>query len=407
MDDTELLKKLSVIPSPAFVADEARLADNLAQLAAIKAQTGAEIMYAVKACPLHPLFRQISQVLDGSTASGLYEARLGLDAFGKQIHVYCPAYEQAEIDNLLALGQKLHIYFNSVGQLNKYAPQVRAASQQHHIGLRINPGLSLTDLAKYDPCRNGSHLGVPLNQLDQVEWPLVDVLHGHALCQNMAEDSARLIDHVADCLAPWLPKVQAMNFGGGHFITHSDYKADLLVSALNRFAERYPQVTRILEPGAAIVYDAGYLVSTVLDIMENDGVKTAILNVSANCHIPDVIKAEVRMPIIGAAERGVLAHDYTLAARTCMASDVWGDYSFAQPLQPGDRIIMRDALQYGLGEANWFNGQPRPSYGMLKRDGSYELFCAFEYEDFRAASGGPIRPVGGNQGAVRTSQSIL
>jgi len=390
MDQSALLQRLAAIPSPAFIADEARLEANLARLAAVKARTGAEILFAVKACPLHPLFATASKVLDGSTASGLYEARLGLEEFGKQVHVYCPAYTNAEMKNLLALGKPLHIYFNSISQLEKFAPQIRATKAGHHIGLRVNPAVSFSHYEQYNPCRRGSHLGVPLDQLDHVPWELVDVLHAHALCENLAEDSAQFLDQLADKLAPWLPKVKAMNFGGGHFITHADYKVDLLVEALNSFGKRYPHLQLVLEPGAAVVYDAGYLIGSVVGIMENDGVKTAILDISANCHVPDVIKAGVRMKIVGADEPDVLPHNYTLAARTCMARDIWGDYSFAAPLQEGDRIIMTDAMQYSLGEANWFNGHPRPELGILHRDGNYQSFRRFSYSDFKDASGGLV-----------------
>lgn len=382
-----LLRQLAGVVSPAYVADEARLAANLAVLAAVKAESGAQIVYAMKACPLHPIFPMISAVLDGSTASGLYEARLGLEAFGKQVHVYCPAYTEAEITALLALGQPLHVYFNTLEQLHRYAPTVRTASPAHHIGLRVNPALSLTSLEKYNPCRRGSHLGVPVEQLAGADWGVVDTLHVHALCENMAEDSAALIDHVTEVLAPWLPKVQTMNFGGGHYITHPDYRTDILIAALKRFRARYPHLTCLLEPGAAVVYDAGYLVGRVLAVMENDGVRSAILDISANCHVPDVIKTGLNLPVLGAQAAGILPHTYTLVGRTCMARDVWGDYSFAAPLQESQPIIMADALQYSLAETNWFNGHPRPSLGWLRASGAYEQFHAFEYADFKRNCG--------------------
>lgn len=382
-----LLRQLADVPTPAYVADEARLVANLAVLADIKVESGAQIVYAMKACPLHPIFPTISAVLDGSTASGLYEARLGLEAFGKQVHVYCPAYTEAEIAALLALGQPLHIYFNTLEQLHRYAPAVRTASPTHHIGLRVNPALSLTSLEKYNPCRRGSHLGVPVEQLAGADWHLVDTLHVHALCENMAEDSAALIDHVAQVLAPWLPKVQTMNFGGGHYITHPDYQTNILLAALKRFRARHPHVACLLEPGAAVVYDAGYLVGRVLAVMGNDGVRSAILDISANCHVPDVIKTGLTLPVLGARESGILPHTYTLVGRTCMARDVWGDYSFAAPLTEGQPIIMTDALQYSLAETNWFNGHPRPSLGWLRANGAYEPFRAFDYMDFKRNCG--------------------
>jgi carboxynorspermidine decarboxylase len=383
-----LSTKLAAVHAPAYVADEACLRANLLKLAAIKQATGAEIMYAIKACPMQPIFPLIAEYLDGSTASGLFEARLGYEAFGKQLHIFCPAYTDEEIDGLLTLKTPLHLYFNSLEQLHRFAPRLRAAHPDHRLGLRINPALSLTQFAKYDPCRTGSHLGVTLAQLTEVDWQGVDILHAHALCENLAEDSAKLIDHVTAILAPHLSKVEALNFGGGHFITHKDYHADLLIAALKRTRAAWPHLNLILEPGAAIVHQAGYLVGTVLDVMENSGTRSAILDISPNCHVPDVIKAGVRMQVAGEIPLETAPERIFLTGRTCMASDVWGEYGFAQPLKAGDRIIMMDALQYSLGEANWFNGHPRPSLGILRAAGDYQICRDFSYDDFKFSNGG-------------------
>lgn len=387
MNAQSFLDKLGQIPGPAYVADEAALRANLAVLANVKQQAGCKILYAIKACPLHSLFGIMAETLDGSTASGLYEARLGHEEFGKETHVFCPAYTEAEMQGLLSLGVPVHVYFNSIEQVQKFGPQVRAAGQDHEIGLRVNPGLSVTTLPEYDPCRQGSHLGVPLAQLDAVPWDLVDALHAHILCQNMAEHSAQLIDHVADKLGAHVPKVRHVNFGGGHYITDPAYKTDLLVDAIKRFRARYRGVGVVLEPGAALVLNAGYLVGSVLAVQENEGVKTAILDVSPNCHVPDVLKAHVRMAVMGAGEEGERGHDYVLSGRTCMARDIWGTYSFTRPLTCGDRIVFEDGLQYSLGEANWFNGHPRPELGLLRADGSYESLRSFGYEDFKRDCG--------------------
>ncbi len=380
---TKIPEKLARIATPAYVADEAKLRQNLAIFAELKRRTGVQIMYAMKACPLYPVFPIIAEVLDGSTASGLYEARLGFEEFGKEVHVFCPAYTQGEIDGLLALGAPVHFYFNSLEQFKRYAAQIRAASPEHKIGMRINPRLSVATYEKYNPCRRGSHLGVPLEALDSVPWEEIDIMHAHALCENMAAESARLIEQVADKAAPYLAHVEAVNFGGGHFITHPDYKLDILADALNGFKERYPHIQPVLEPGGAVVRDAGYLVSQVIDVIEVDGVKTAILDASPNCHVPDVMKTGLRLDVIDAGEENEKPHTYALAARTCMARDLWGSYSFNTPLKEGDRIIFTDALQYSLGEANWFNGHPKPGLGMVREDGSYQSFHEYGYADFK------------------------
>jgi len=380
-------EKLASIPTPAYVADETRLRRNLAALKTVKDATGTQILYAIKACPLFPLFPIMAEVLDGSTASGLFEARLGVEEFGKEVHVFCPAYTDGEIDGLLGLRVPVHFYFNSVEQLTRFAPRVRKADKNHQIGIRINPRLSVTKYEKYNPCRRGSHLGVPLEDLGSVPWDQVDIMHAHALCENLAEDSARLIAQVAEEAGNYVQQVEAVNFGGGHFITHPDYKADILIEALNDFKARFPGVQTILEPGGAVVRDAGYIVSTIIDLVEVDGVKTAILDASANCHVPDVMKAGVRLDVIGSGEEGEKAHTYTLAARTCMARDVWGSYSFDAPLQPGGRIVFADGLQYSLGEANWFNGHPRPALGLLKKNGAYKTLRSYDFSDFKVNCG--------------------
>lgn len=380
LDRIEFLRQA---PTPAYVADEARLRANLAVARAIKEATGAQILYAVKACPLYPLFPVMAEVLDGSTASGLFEARLGAEEFGKEIHVFCPAYTQGEIDGLLDLGRPVHFYFNSTAQLERFEGQIRAASKDHRTGLRVNPRLSVTAYDKYNPCRAGSHLGVPLEHLGSVPWEKVDILHVHALCENMADASAALIRKTAEAAGPYLEHVEAVNFGGGHFFTHPDYDTGVLIAALNEFRQAFPHVQPVLEPGGAIVRGAGYIVAGVIDIVEADGVKTAILDASPNCHVPDVMKAGVRLDVAGAGEDGEKAHSYTLAARTCMARDLWGVYSFDAALKAGDRIVFADGLQYSLGEANWFNGHPRPALGMIAADGTYREFHAFGYEDFK------------------------
>lgn len=379
--------KLTSIATPAYVADEARLRANLARLADVKQRTGAKIMYAMKACPLHPLFPIMAETLDGSTASGLFEARLGKEEFGKEVHVFCPAYTDEEIEGLLALGVPVHFYFNSARQVETFAPRIRAAKGGHEIGIRINPRLSVTKYEKYNPCRRGSHLGVPPEELHTLPWDNIDILHAHALCENMAEDSAKLIAQVMEIAAPYIEKVKSVNFGGGHFISHPDYNIDVLVTALNGFKKRFPNVQPVLEPGAAVVYGAGYIVASVIDVIENDGVKTAIIDASANCHVPDVMKTGLRLDVDGAGAEGEKTHDYTLAARTCMARDVWGSYSFDAPLKPGDRIVFLDGLQYSLGEANWFNGHPRPDLGIVKNGGQYDVLRRFDYAEFKKNCG--------------------
>ena len=378
-----IINSLNIIQTPAYVVDETRLKRNLQILSDIKKQTRIKILFAIKGCPLMPIFQMIGDTLDGFTASGVYEARLAKEGHtngNTEIHTFCPAYATQEIDELLDLHQNIHIYFNSLEQLNRFAPIIRAKSKTAKIGLRVNPALSLAKFAKYDPCRAGSHFGVSVTELTKVDWTLVDTLHVHALCENMAEESARLIAHVAALLKDILPNVKTVNFGGGHFVTHPDYKIDVLVSALNDFKKAFPHITPVLEPGAAVVYDAGYLVASVLGLQNNKGTQNAVLDSSANAHVPDVMKAGIRLSVLGESDPG---HTYTFVSRTCMARDVWGDYTFEKPLAVGDKVVFLDGLQYSLGEANWFNGHPRPDLAILLGSGEYHIWRHFTYADFK------------------------
>ena len=380
-----ITSQLNAIHTPAYVVDETRLKHNLQILSDIKKQSGIKILFAIKGCPLLPLFQMIGDTLDGFTASGVYEARLakeGHPSSETEIHTFCPAYAAKEIDELLVLQNNMHIYFNSVEQLNRFAPIIKAKSKTAKIGLRVNPALSLAKFAKYDPCRVGSHFGVSVSELSKVDWSLVDSIHVHALCENMAEESARLITRVAQLLKDYLPKVKSINFGGGHFITHPDDKVDVLVGALKDIKKAFPQLTTILEPGAAVVYDAGYLVASVLGLQNNEGTQNAVLDASANAHIPDVMKAGIRLSVLGESE-ATPNHTYTFVSRTCMARDVWGDYAFEKPLSVGDKIVFLDGLQYSLGEANWFNGHPRPDLAILLGTGEYKVWRHFTYADFK------------------------
>jgi carboxynorspermidine decarboxylase len=374
---------LNNITTPAFVVDETRLKHNLGILSDLKKQSGIKILFAIKGCPLMPIFQMIGDSLDGFTASGVYEARLAQDghASGKtEIHTFCPAYSETEILELLALQSNIHIYFNSLEQLNRFAPVIKAKSATAKIGLRVNPALSLAKFAKYDPCRAGSHFGVSVSELSKVNWSWIDTLHVHALCENMAEESARLITHTGNLLKDILHNVKTVNFGGGHFITHADYKVDVLVKALLEFKQHFPHITPVFEPGAAVVYDAGYLVASVLGMQDNEGTQNVVLDASANSHVPDVMKAGIRLSVLNETETG---HAYTFVSRTCMARDVWGDYAFEKPLSIGDKVVFLDGLQYSLGEANWFNGHPRPDLAILDSAGAYRVWRHFTYADFK------------------------
>ena len=373
----------AVVATPAYVLDMARLKSNIGVATRIKRDAGCKMLLATKAWAMPAAFPAIRDLLDGTTASGEYEARMGREEFGKEVHVYAPAFTEPEVKALTVLAD--HIYFNSPSQLARFAPKVKAAGRK--IGVRINPGYSNATLggALYDPCAPGSRFGTSPAQLDQIDWGQVDILHAHALCESLADGSVGLIEHVAKNFAATIRKVKAVNFGGGHFINKPGYDVARLIAAIKAFRAEFG-VEVILEPGAGLVVDTGYLVATVLDIHWNDK-DIAILDASASTHMPDVLEVPYTPQIFGAGKPGEKAHTYVLGGKTCMTGDIIGEYSFDKKLVPGDRLIFADMMQYSFVKNTTFNGTPLPDLGILEADGTYRVVRRYGYEDFRRRLG--------------------
>jgi carboxynorspermidine decarboxylase len=367
------------IDTPALVVDAALIERNLGTAARIKRETGAKVLLATKAFALPAVFPMMRQVLDGTTASGEYEARLGRETFGKEVHVYAPAFSEPEVRNLLTLAE--HIYFNSASQLARFLPMVKAAGGKQ-VGIRINPGYSNATLggALYDPCAPCSRFGATADTLDAMPWGDIDILHAHALCESMADGSAGLIAHVSRTFAKYIARVKAVNFGGGHFINKPGYDVGKLIAAIKEFRARH-NVEVILEPGGGLVVDAGWLVSSVLDIHRNEK-DIAILDTSASTHMPDVLEVPYTPTVVGAGKPGEKPHGYILGGKTCMTGDVIGEYSFDRPLQVGDRLVFADMAQYSFVKSTTFNGMPLPDLAVLEKDGTYRVVAKFGYEDF-------------------------
>ena len=369
--------------TPAYVLDVAALKRNLETVARIKRESGARILLATKAWAMPDAFPLMRDVLDGSTASGEYEARMGREDFGKEVHVYAPAYSPGEVERLTAYAD--HIYFNSPEQIARFGAIAKAAGAK--IGVRINPGYSNATLggALYDPCAPCSRFGTTRQQIDELPWNDIDIFHAHALCESMADGSVGLIEHIAREFAPYIRKVKAVNFGGGHFINKPGYDVDKLIAAIKAFRSEFG-VEVFLEPGGGIVVDAGYLVSTVIGLHWNER-NLAILDTSASCHMPDVLEVPYTPAIIGTVAPGVDAHTYVLGGKTCMTGDVIGEYSFPEPLKVGSRIVFTDMMQYSFVKNTTFNGTPRPDLAILDEDGNYRVVRSFGYEDYRSQLG--------------------
>jgi carboxynorspermidine decarboxylase len=371
------------IQTPAYVLDVAALKRNLATAARVKREADVKVLLATKAWAMPAAFPFMRDVLDGTTASGEYEARMGREEFGREVHVYAPAYGPGEVERLTGIAD--HIYFNSPEQIARGLPLVKAAGRE--VGIRINPGFSNATLggALYDPCAPCSRFGTTVEEIDALPWADIDIFHVHALCESLADGSAGLIEHVARDFAPYLRRVKAVNFGGGHFINKPGYDLDKLIAALRAFRTAF-DVEVYLEPGAGLVVDTGYLVSTVIGLTRN--VKDiAILDASASTHMPDVLEVPYTPRVLGAAEPGVLPHSYILGGKTCMTGDVIGEYSFAAPLEPGSRVVFEDMMQYSFVKNTTFNGTPLPDLGILHEDGRYEVVRRFGYEEFRRRLG--------------------
>jgi carboxynorspermidine decarboxylase len=367
------------IRTPAYVLDVAALKRNLETAARVKREAGVKVLLATKAWAMPAAFPFMRDVLDGTTASGEYEARMGREEFGREVHVYAPAYAPGEVERLTAIAD--HIYFNSPEQIARGLALAKAAGRE--VGIRINPGYSNATVggALYDPCAPCSRFGTTVEEIDQLPWDEIDIFHVHALCESLENGSVGLIEHVARNFAPYLRRVKAVNFGGGHFINKPGYDVGKLIAALKAFRAEFG-IEVYLEPGAGLVVDTGYLVSTVIGLHHN--VKDiAILDASASTHMPDVLEVPYTPSVVGADKPGVLAHSYLLGGKTCMTGDVIGEYSFAAPLAPGSRIVFTDMMQYSFVKNTTFNGTPLPDLAILHEDGRYEVVRTFGYEECR------------------------
>ncbi|MCM3798147.1 carboxynorspermidine decarboxylase [Caldifermentibacillus hisashii] len=366
------------LPTPCYVVDEKLLENNLKILNGVMERTGAKIVLAQKAFSMFKLYPLLAKYLNGTTASGLYEARLGYEEMGKENHVFSPAYRDDEMDEIVLICD--HIIFNSFSQLEKFKDKVLKAGKK--VGLRINPECSTQDgHAIYDPCSPGSRLGVTVDQFRPELLEGVSGLHFHTLCQQNADDLETTLHAVEENFGQWLPQMEWINFGGGHHITREDYDIPLLEKCIKRMQDTYG-LEVYLEPGEAVALNAGYLVTTVLDTIKN-GIDIAILDTSATCHMPDVLEMPYRPPLFESGEPGEKLYTYRLGGPTCLAGDIIGDYSFDQPLKPGDRLIFGDMAIYTMVKNTTFNGMPLPTIAVKKKDGDCEIIRQFGYEDFK------------------------
>lgn len=365
-------------PSPSFVVDVQALKSNLEVLDCLRKASGCSILLAQKGFAMFSLYPLLKKHLDGVCASGLNEARLGYEEFGKEVHTYSPAFIEQDFDSILKYSN--HIVFNSFSQLNKYRDKVLAAGKI--IGMRINPEHRETDVEIYDPCRTGSRLGVVRENFEENNLDGVTGLHFHTLCEKNSDSLERTLKAAEEKFGNIFQKMDWVNFGGGHHITRKDYDTNLLVNLIKTFSKKY-SVKVYLEPGEAVALNTGVLVAEVLDIVKNNTLN-AILDTSASTHMPDVLEMPYRPFVIGSGEKGEKEYTYTLGGVSCLAGDIIGEYSFDRELTPGDRLVFTDMAHYSMVKTTTFNGVNLPS--IIKYDSSdrsFEIIKNFSYNDFR------------------------
>lgn len=367
-----------MIRTPYFLVDEKRLLHNLEILKSVSDRTGCKILLAQKAFSMFRVYPLLRKYLAGTTASGLFEARLGKEEFGGETHVFSPAYREDEFEELLSYADDF--VFNSPSQVKKFASRARAAGKS--VGLRVNPECSTQEgHAIYDPCASGSRLGTTLAQFDESILSMLDGLHFHTLCEQNSDDLEKTAIAFEEKFGSYLKGMKWLNMGGGHHITREDYDLERLIKVIRHFQDVYG-VQVYLEPGEAVVLNAGFLVTEVLETIKN-GIEVAILDTSAACHMPDVLEMPYRPPVRDSGQPGEKKYTYRLAGPTCLAGDVIGDYSFDEPLDNGSRIVFEDMALYTMVKTNTFNGMNLPSIVYQKKDGSMELVRSFSYEDFK------------------------
>ncbi len=370
------------LPSPCFVCEEQLLEKNLQLLEYVNQQSGVKILLALKGYALWSTFDLCKQYLHGCCASGLHEARLAKEEFGKEVHTYSPAFKEEEIDEIIKISN--HVVFNSFNQWNTFKSK---AIGKTSCGLRINPEVSSVDVDLYNPCGKHSRLGITQKEFDKHSSKKqflehIDGFHFHALCEQNVDVLEKVLHSFEKNFSQYFLELKWVNFGGGHHITRADYDVERLIIVLREFKLRYPHLEVYLEPGEAVGWQTGYLLTTVLDIVHNE-MDIVILDTSAEAHMPDTLAMPYRADIRGAGIKDEKKHTYKLTGNTCLAGDVIGDYSFDKKLEVGDKIILEDMIHYTMVKTTTFNGVALPSIVIHKQDGCYQIVNKFGYHDYK------------------------
>ena len=380
---TLLEQNIDQIPSPCYVVEESLLRRNLALIRSVAQRADVDIILAFKAFALWKSFPIFREYISHTTASSLFEARLAKEEFGSKAHTYSPAYTEEEFEEILNYSN--HITFNSLSQYERFALKVQGRAS---VGLRVNPEYSEIETELYNPCAPGSRFGILAQDLPAQLPGDIEGFHIHCHCESGSDVFTRTLIHIEEKFSKWFPQIKWINFGGGHLMTRKDYDVELLIKTLQDFHARYPHLKVILEPGSAFAWQTGPLVTKVVDIVENAGVKTAIINASFTCHMPDCLEMPYQPAIRHAKGQEANGREqeefvYRIGGNSCLSGDFMGWWRFDHELQIGETLIFEDMIHYTTVKTNMFNGIGHPSIGMLHEDGTFELFRKFTYEDYR------------------------
>lgn len=372
----KILNSFEELPSPAFVCEEELLEKNLKLLKYVQDEADVNILLALKGFALHSTFDLCKKYLKGCCASGLHEAILAKEEFGLEVHTYSPAFKDEEIDEIISLSN--HLVFNSINQVNRFKDR---AFNKVSIGLRINPEYSSVEVDLYNPCAPFSRMGTTKENFDESVLDVLEGLHFHALCEQNVDALEGALNKFEKNFSQYFHKIKWVNFGGGHHITRADYDVDGLITLLKNFKKRYPHLEVYLEPGEAIGWQTGYLVTTVLDTFKN-GIDLAILDTSAEAHMPDTLAMPYRAMIRNSGVANEKKYTYRLGGNTCLSGDIIGDYSFDEPLKVGDKIILEDMIHYTMVKTTTFNGIKLPSIVIKTKENKYKIIKEFGYNDY-------------------------
>lgn len=372
---------LNAIPSPCYVMEEKLLRNNLALIKRVKEEAGVNIILAFKAFALWKSFPIVREYIPHSTASSKFEAQLAFEEMGSPAHTYSPAYTKADFPAILKYSS--HITFNSLSQFDRFYPLVKADGRGISCGLRINPEFSDVETDLYNPCAPGSRMGIVRDLLGETLPEGVEGLHFHTLCESSSYDLERTLQEVDKKFGTLLSQVKWLNMGGGHLMTRKDYDTAHLVSVLRAFKTKYPNLEIIMEPGSAFAWQTGFLLTTVVDIVENKGIKTAIIDASFTCHMPDCLEMPYKPAIRNATDAVEGKPTYRIGGNSCLSGDYMGDWSFDKPLEVGDKVIFEDMIHYTIVKTSMFNGIPHPSLALWSKEDELVLYRSFGYEDYK------------------------